>query len=42
VLFRVDYDAGHGAPTRSQMVEEWADSFAFLFWQLGEKEFQRN
>jgi prolyl oligopeptidase len=43
VLLRVEYDAGHGlGSTRKQLVEEWADSLAFLFWQLGEKGFQRN
>jgi prolyl oligopeptidase len=41
VLLRVEYDAGHGrGSTRTQILQEWADNFAFLFWQLGEKEFQ--
>jgi len=41
VLLRVEYDAGHGfGSTRTQLVQEWADSYAFLFWQLGQKEFQ--
>jgi prolyl oligopeptidase len=41
VLLRVDYDAGHGlGSTRTQNVQEWADDFAFLFWQLGERDFQ--
>jgi prolyl oligopeptidase len=41
VLLRVDYDAGHGiGSTKSQRDEELADELAFLFWQLGSKEFQ--
>jgi prolyl oligopeptidase len=41
VLLRVDYDAGHGlGSTKSQRDEEMADEVAFLFWQLGSKEFQ--
>jgi prolyl oligopeptidase len=41
VLLRVDYDAGHGlGSTRTQNVQEWADDFAFLLWQLGERNFQ--
>jgi prolyl oligopeptidase len=37
VLFRVDFDAGHGMGlTKDQRVEEAADVFAFLFWQLGD------
>jgi prolyl oligopeptidase len=34
VLLRVDYDAGHGFSTQRQRVEELADTYAFLFWQL--------
>jgi hypothetical protein len=35
------FDAGHGlGSTRLQGVREWADDFAFLLWQLGEKDFQ--
>ena len=41
VLLRVDYDAGHGmGSTKTQRDEELADEVAFLFWQLGEPEFQ--
>jgi prolyl oligopeptidase len=41
ILLRVDYDAGHGiGSTRTQGVQEWADDFAFLLWQLGERDFQ--
>ncbi len=36
VLLRVDYDAGHGfGSTRRQRNEELADTYAFLFQQLG-------
>ena len=41
VLLRVDYDAGHGlGSTKSQRDEELADEVAFLFWQLGNADFQ--
>jgi prolyl oligopeptidase len=41
VLLRVDYDAGHGlGSTKSQRDAELADEEAFLFWQLGVREFQ--
>jgi len=42
VLLRVDYDGGHGTigAGAAQANAEWADCFAFLFWQLGVKEFQ--
>ena len=36
ILFRVEFDAGHGiGSTRNQVVEEFADSLAFLLWQDG-------
>jgi prolyl oligopeptidase len=36
VLFRVDYDAGHGiGSTKRQREEQLADSWAFLLWQFG-------
>ena len=35
VLLRVDYDAGHGiGSTRDQRLQEQADIYSFLFWQL--------
>lgn len=41
VLLRVDYDAGHGiGSTKSQRDDELADEVAFLFWQLGNGDFQ--
>jgi prolyl oligopeptidase len=41
VLFRVEFDAGHGiGSTRTQRDAETADEFAFLLWQFGEKGFQ--
>lgn len=35
VLIRIDVDAGHGAgkPT-SKVIEEWADVWSFVFWNL--------
>jgi prolyl oligopeptidase len=36
ILLRVDYDAGHGiGSTKRQINEELADTYAFLFQQLG-------
>ena len=41
VLFRVDYQAGHGiGSTKQQQQEETADAFAFLLWQMGHPEFR--
>jgi prolyl oligopeptidase len=38
VLFRVDYDAGHGiGSTKRQREEQLADSWAFLLWQFGKR-----
>ncbi|UCH09392.1 MAG: prolyl oligopeptidase family serine peptidase, partial [Fidelibacterota bacterium] len=35
VLFRVDYDAGHGiGSTRAQYLAQLADTWAFLLWQF--------
>ncbi|MFC2150057.1 prolyl oligopeptidase family serine peptidase [Calditrichota bacterium] len=36
VLLLVEYSAGHGIrSTQQQYLEEKADRFAFLFWQIG-------
>jgi prolyl oligopeptidase len=41
VLFRVEFDAGHGiGSTRQQRDNETADEFAFLLWQFGVTGFQ--
>ena len=41
VLFRVEFDAGHGiGSTRTQRDDETADEFAFLLWQFGERGYQ--
>jgi prolyl oligopeptidase len=41
VIFRVDYDAGHGiGSTKSQTNAKVADEYAFLLWQFGEPDFQ--
>lgn len=38
VLFRVDYDAGHGiGSTRQQREQLRADMWSFLLWQMGER-----
>ncbi|MDB5319759.1 MAG: f1pep1 2 [Phycisphaerales bacterium] len=40
VLFRVDYDAGHGiGSTKEQHHQQLADEWAFLLWQMGESGF---
>jgi len=41
ILFRVNYDAGHGlTDTVSQQVSDWTDIFTFFLWQFDEKDFQ--
>jgi prolyl oligopeptidase len=41
ILFRVNYDAGHGlTDTVSQQVSDWTDIFTFFLWQFGDKDFQ--
>jgi prolyl oligopeptidase len=36
VLLRLDWDAGHGiGNTKRQQIEERADTYAFLLWQMG-------
>jgi prolyl oligopeptidase len=41
ILLRVDFDAGHGmGSTRTQQDNEAADTYAFLLWRTGVKEFQ--
>ena len=41
ILLRVDFDAGHGiGSTRAQQDREAADTYAFLLWQTGVKDYQ--
>ncbi|MFZ0662963.1 MAG: prolyl oligopeptidase family serine peptidase [Acidobacteriaceae bacterium] len=41
VLFRVNYDAGHGlTDTVHQQVSDWTDYFTFLYWNFGDANFQ--
>jgi prolyl oligopeptidase len=41
VLLRVDLEAGHGPGTaRARRLEELADTFSFLLWQMGDPQFQ--
>ena len=41
ILFRVDYQAGHGfGSTKTQRQEQRADFLAFLLWQMGMPGFQ--
>jgi len=43
ILLDLDYEGGHGiGSTRLQRQRETADSFAFLFWQMGHPDFQRH
>jgi prolyl oligopeptidase len=40
VLLRLDYDSGHGVgSTKSQVLDQRADTFAFLLWQFGQPGF---
>lgn len=42
VLLRLDYQAGHGVgSTRTQLLEERADLFAFALWQMGVPGFEQ-
>ena len=41
ILLRVEYEAGHGiGSTKTQVEQETADEWSFLFWQLGVARFQ--
>ncbi|MGA7631309.1 MAG: prolyl oligopeptidase family serine peptidase [Terriglobales bacterium] len=41
ILLRLDYAAGHGiGSTKTQVEQELADEWSFLFWQLGVARFQ--
>ena len=41
ILVRLDYEAGHGiGNTKKQVLEQRADIYSFLLWQMGAPEFQ--
>jgi prolyl oligopeptidase len=41
ILFRVNYDAGHGiTDTVAQQVSDWTDVFTFFLWNFGNPDFQ--
>jgi prolyl oligopeptidase len=41
VLLRMDYEAGHGiGSTKTQLIQERADIFAFMMWQFGIENYQ--
>ncbi len=41
ILLRLDYEAGHGVgSTKTQVEQQMADEWSFLFWQLGAAQFQ--
>ena len=41
VIFRVDYEAGHGVgSTKTQRLQERADAYAFMMWQFGQPDYQ--
>ncbi len=40
ILFRVDYDSGHGSDSKTKSFEEFADIFSFAFWQTGHPDYQ--
>ncbi len=42
VLLRMDYEAGHGiGSTKTQVIQELADIFAFMMWQFGVEDCQQ-
>jgi prolyl oligopeptidase len=41
VLLRIDFESGHGPGTaRARRLEELADIYSFVLWQLGDPQFQ--
>ena len=40
VLFRVDYESGHGSDAKTKTFEEFGDIFSFSFWQTGHADYQ--
>jgi prolyl oligopeptidase len=40
ILFRVDYESGHGSDAKTKQFEEFADIFSFAFWQTGHPSYQ--
>jgi prolyl oligopeptidase len=43
VLLRIDYEAGHGiGSTKTQIIQERADIFAFMMWQFGMEDDRSN
>jgi prolyl oligopeptidase len=41
ILFKVDYGSGHGIDNSNlQLYNDFADNFAFAFWQLGHPKFK--
>jgi len=41
ILFRVDYEAGHGSANTKQAFENLADILSFALWQTGHPQYQR-
>lgn len=40
ILFRVDYESGHGSDAKTKTFEEFGDIFSFSFWQTGHADYQ--
>ena len=40
ILFRVDYESGHGSDAKTKQFQEFADIMSFSFWQMGHPEYQ--
>jgi len=40
ILFRVDYESGHGSNSKTKSFEEFVDIFSFAFWQTGHPDYQ--
>ncbi len=40
ILFRVDYESGHGSDAKTKSFQEFADIMSFSFWQMGHPDYQ--
>ena len=40
ILFRVDYESGHGSDAKTKAFNEFADIMSFAFWQTGHPRYQ--
>ena len=40
ILFRVDYESGHGSDAKTKAFSEFADIMSFALWQTGHPDYQ--